>query len=1282
MTSITSLPAPAIVNLPRAETPHASASAIEPAIAPGPAAPAGVSGLQTALANQRNWEVLAAKLSAVHQDLTARVPADNSLTSAEVTSRLAPESQVSLESFLLQNGLKVPTSLDALGELVKTLNQKAALHPLGNLGGGLSWPVPMTTEGRQSIADFLQSNNTSLAGLPLADASKGALAYLLSGSPTTAADLQAPRTALQQLLDTPKAQALGQALQTHLKGASSGTSIYDYLLTAIQVGLDPESLTGPVRNAVAGFQLDAQAQWGQHASVIVDRLSQHLIDSGRATTQTAKFAAHLLLSRTAPQYLVKDLPASVTYGSIAWSQLTIEVAKLEAQAPGSVQNMSYAQVLLAAEGMALADDRVQREVLRDWAVVNGVLESAEQVPGDAQIERIRIHYNSKLEALTHVSTQLQTPFPSRKAIALYCLKQEFPDHDPQIFEQKVLQKRFGNTRRGDPTLRSMLDIAMEGDKLQSGFRWESSRSLVPMTAFNAYCRSERFHVVDVFNTQYKEALESQSEGHAGMVKYLLSKLPLEDRKNLEFGKIEFLHTNDYKIAMDILSPLTLEKRGHTLHVKTTRNGEVNIYEIDTHKASIEKQNYLSNKFSEPYSREKLDTRTANIISRTELFDPYNGERANQTGGWVGADHTAEWTGADYTPYSYGGPRTKLIADAFVKSLDLGNEDLLNYAKGVTSYDKARQVNAAIGEFFLNLIPFRSAIVNFKNGQVGDGLFDLGVDIIGLVTLGAGKAAQASKALAKGAQSISAAGKAAKVAKFIGVTALEALNPVGGAGDALMGATKLAGKGLAKTGEWLNKFKGASGSYDLLKAASKTYDVAALGTYKIAEQTVGGSAVFREGKWYGYDAINHRPYGPALKDFTPKVAALEGEIKAFADSWFGKMIGSVLAPPANNPNYRRDFMAAVANAKTEDKAAYILGQNNVKPDAIYGYSTALSIEDLKRLAVAERRTPAELGSLVKRIDELEALPERFKSAREAAQIVDADMFKKGYDSGNPERIREFSDTLTNYQLAELAIAPGRTSEEFGQLVKYLENRRIKVSQENFKEFAAEITAAGGKATPIPQGYYLSQVSPLSGGECAALSNVMAAAVRHRKQDTFIKNLYVAMVPTLSPGDIAQLRKTDPVNAGIQELKASKVAKFNDQISQLQEILGGQFHHGMQARQVPYTQIISELAGARTSKTLLINGPDHGFTAGVVISNGKKEWFYFDPNYGKATFSTEAQMSAALESTLKSGRTKYLLAHFGQNPQVPEYKISVFEEPALNSVTATVPGSVQDLFLTDL
>ncbi len=86
--------------------------------------------------------------------------------------------------------------------------------------------------------------------------------------------------------------------------------------------------------------------------------------------------------------------------------------------------------------------------------------------------------------------------------------------------------------------------------------------------------------------------------------------------------------------------------------------------------------------------------------------------------------------------------------------------------------------------------------------------------------------------------------------------------------------------------------------------------------------------------------------------------------------------------------------------------------------------------------------------------------------------------------------------------------------------------------------------------------------------------------------------------------------------------------------------------------------------------------------MVISNGKKEWFYFDPNYGKATFSTEAQMSAALESTLKSGRTKYLLAHFGQNPQVPEYKISVFEEPALNSVTATVPGSVQDLFLTDL
>ncbi|MCZ7019476.1 hypothetical protein, partial [Salmonella enterica] len=85
---------------------------------------------------------------------------------------------------------------------------------------------------------------------------------------------------------------------------------------------------------------------------------------------------------------------------------------------------------------------------------------------------------------------------------------------------------------------------------------------------------------------------------------------------------------------------------------------------------------------------------------------------------------------------------------------------------------------------------------------------------------------------------------------------------------------------------------------------------------------------------------------------------------------------------------------------------------------------------------ERRTPTELGSLVKRIDELQALPDRFKTARETAQLVDADAYKRGYEAGSPEGISGFAGTLTLNQFAELAIVRGRTPEELGRLVKYM------------------------------------------------------------------------------------------------------------------------------------------------------------------------------------------------------------------------------------------------------
>ncbi len=507
-------------------------------------------------------------------------------------------------------------------------------------------------------------------------------------------------------------------------------------------------------------------------------------------------------------------------------------------------------------------------------------------------------------------------------------------------------------------------------------------------------------------------------------------------------------------------------------------------------------------------------------------------------------------------------------------------------------------------------------------------------------------------------------------------------------------------------------KGTAGNYDLLKAASKNHDVAAIGSIKVAGQTIDSGAVFRDGKWYKYDPSTQRPYGPALSDFKPKVVAFEGEIKgSFVDSWFGKMIASVVAPSADNPNFRRDYLAAIAKVENDSPAAYLKGLNSGKPETIYGYSPALKVDDLKRLAVAERRTAEELGSLARRINELEILPKQLEKAMDSAKRgAQAAAYKKGYDKGNPDGykksddavdsivsqaggaadnpvgIKGFSETLTLNQLAELATAPGRTPAELGHLVRYMEKRRINISLENYTVFNAEIAAAGGKATPLPQGFYLSQAALLSEGECAALSNVMAAAVRQGRQDTFIKNLYNAMVPTLTPDEIAALKKINPQKAAVEQRRAITVPRFRKQLDELQDVLGSKFHLGMQSKQVPYTEIIEKLKTASSSTTLLINGPGHGITSGVVVTGGKKQWFYFDPNFGKATFDSAEKMSAALESTLKSGRSKNLLAHYGDNPNLPEYKISVFNEVELNitlrAKLSAGSSEVSSLFLAEL
>ncbi|MBS7675584.1 hypothetical protein KIN13_19450, partial [Vibrio cholerae] len=76
---------------------------------------------------------------------------------------------------------------------------------------------------------------------------------------------------------------------------------------------------------------------------------------GRTSAGLAHVGAYLLLARSAPQFLIKDIPPTVKVGSQAWASLVIAAMTIEAQTPGKVPGMTFAQVMSAADQARAAD---------------------------------------------------------------------------------------------------------------------------------------------------------------------------------------------------------------------------------------------------------------------------------------------------------------------------------------------------------------------------------------------------------------------------------------------------------------------------------------------------------------------------------------------------------------------------------------------------------------------------------------------------------------------------------------------------------------------------------------------------------------------------------------------------------------------------------------------------------------------------------------------------------------------------------------------------------------
>ncbi|WP_395599801.1 hypothetical protein [Pseudomonas sp. B19125] len=1100
--------------------------------------------LRTQLADQQNLRNLAEQLRGIDTRTYGKPVTPDNVSFGLNNSRLTPHKDSAyahvqpaaqtLATVITHLGFELPRTVDEMAALAQKLEQKALQHPLGDFGGALTWPMPMAKADQHSIRAFLKSDTTGLPGLPLPPHGNGVLTYLLSGSSVSQSDLQDPTVTIQKLLDSPKARALGLALQAHLQGAATDNSLYDYVLAAIHLGLDPDSLRAPERNKIAEWPLHAPDHWGQRPSEVTACLSRHLEKNGRANSSTVKLATHLLLSRVAPQFLIKDIPDSVKIGSVAWFNLTVAAAAIEAERPGTVANMTFAEVMCDAQKCApsAANAHAQTRALVDWGVANGVfVANAEDSYSPERLNTLKDEFNRQVSKRLVASQTLDKALPTREGIARTKLIERFGDLGA-LFDLKVLGT---DQYRGEPGqvglggMHSLLDIAMMDMPNPRPFMSTDPR--IPLEALNS---NPRFGVQEAFDQQFARAIADKKDAVATTVQHMISQLLLEDREKFDFGKLEFFYERTSRLSTGFWGS-TPDKNQPELLVKVELEGQITTYEIDLNRGTIEEV---------PLSR--ITQPKPMIANRVFTVNQVKLE---------GADSrlSTEQPVKDGPLDSFNSERSHRIGTVFAEHLELDDPAIKELARGQTTLDTLQGGPKPLSNFLLNLIPFRSAVINFQNGNYGDGIFDLTLDIFGFLSAGA---ATAGKLIKIGGSALSTGAKGLKAVQIIGASTLGLLNPVSGLGDLAVGGLKLLGKG----GNYLLS-KGAD-AISALKAASNTHGIVATGTFKRAGRAVEEAAVFQKGKWYSYNPGTQQPYGTGLTDFKPVTVAANGEINNNFIDWLATYVAPV--PNATGDQFRQALQAA----QQSNPVAYARGLSGVVDD-IPGYHSSMRVSQIKSLAVSK--------------------------------------------AGNPEAI--------------------------GTLAKEIEKRMAIQSLESFKTFEAEVLAEGGKAYIMPQNFYLSQTDLASNGECAALVNTMALAILNNRRDAFINNFFKAA----------------------RNANDTKVQAFRKELNEMHQVLREQFHGIQRVSQVPYTDVAARLSTASPPTLLKISTQNHGLLAGVTLDkNNQKEWFFFNPNFGLATFPNEASMRKGLEVSLNSGKTAGTLDPVAVTKGVPEYHISEFSD----------------------
>lgn len=777
---------------------------------------------------------------------------------------------VTLRDYLVGSGLSLPTNESELKSIAQALASPPIETPAyGDLGGALSWPTPMSNVDQRAL---ISMTNTFLEDQP----ERNLLDYLTRGL-DLGDDVSNDRSsAIDRILKSPNAEIFARAAEREFGEIASPDVIAEWVLTALYTSMDALGVntTAPdsSRTKVAGFDLAHVNLSGKNSAEIHNELAQHLLINKIASVENLELAMEILLSRKAPELLVKDIPAAVVKGTHSWVSFTTAVARLEAEAPGSTSKMTYAQVMMRNElaPITLADKLVeqqaQNDALKDWGVQSGVLDwnSADSY-SEEDMAKVRAAFKDQVDRLNEASNTFAKRPPNLHDMTTAYIKEQNPHLSDEQIRQKVLTPKE-SVVLSFPGPYSLLDIFVHSAQIHKEVdlhTYTSSDKNIDLSTISARDFQHNF-VNSHFEGALRLYLDASERAVQSQVKYLISKLPLEDRKIIEHGNITVSRELDVVRGYNS-DPVGVERSPTSIIVQSEiidKNGNKRIhsYEIDNASNSIRKREDLNDKTPAtiPSLRDNTTGRVRAIgdsVPRTRSLVPITPDgnyHENVLSPWSNnSTHNA--------PNSFSSEKTQYIADAMVKKINIRSyaEEL----RGTTTFDGEVPFYQELEDFLLGLIPGYNAITNFIKGNWQEGLIDLSLDIFGFILAGAGGVARAAGTGVRTATS-TLGGTAKKLLRG----AIGALNPIDAQGLLLAGAQEGISY-LASLGPTGNSQPRLKVNYDPVKIF-RNVENATVGSARMEGSTTKIAATQKNGKWYALDPVSKQPYGLPLKDFVP------------------------------------------------------------------------------------------------------------------------------------------------------------------------------------------------------------------------------------------------------------------------------------------------------------------------------------------------------------------------------------------------------------------------------